>query len=148
MTTDDEHVAVHTLQDGQLIHAYDCELTAISYACSIDRVEQFRTEGDPGWLEFPLPTGDVVYDPPSGWWVVLGDRVVPADSQAQQHADGPVTFDEFVAIATDGASPWTPSPLGMPWELATGLAALATIAVASIRFWRRSRREELRSSAA
>ena len=144
MTADADDVTVHSLQDGELVSTYDCVLSASSHACSKDGVEEFRTQSDPGWIEFPLPDGDVVYEPSSGWWVVQGDVVVPVDEHAAQQADGAVPYDAFVGIVTDGGGPL--NPLGMPWEFLGGAVAVVAIAVTSAVLSRRNRRRSMRPS--
>ena len=146
MTTDNDHVTVHTLEGGSLVSTYDCALTATSYACSIDGVEEFRTLSDPGWVAFPLPEGDVVYSPPSGWWVVAGGTVIPADAAAASRADGPVSYEEFVEIATDGGSLWSTGPFGLGWAYVWGGVAVVAVAIVAIVMWRRSKRVAPRPS--
>lgn len=146
MTTDNDHVTVHTLEGGSLVSTYDCALTATSYACSIDGVEEFRTLSDPGWVEFPLPPGDVVYSPPSGWWVVAGDTVIPADAAAASHSDAPLSYEEFVEIATDGGSVWAAGLLGFGWEHIAVAGVVVAAAVVAIVAWRRNRRDSRPSS--
>ena len=125
---------VYRVVAGEIVDTGEvCETSGRAIRCYMGDTQTLLSN-DMEWVVDPVPGGNLLDATPSGWWVLHGDAVIPADEVASSVSPRPTSLDELVSMvsAASGESR-VPTLLGVPWLYVwAGLAGLVLVACSRV----------------
>ncbi|SEJ36127.1 hypothetical protein [Demequina mangrovi] len=137
----DESLVVRTYQlgpDGLIDTGVACAVGPGWYSCYPADADEAFDGGRVTWVAEPTGSHPLVATHGYGWYEVDGESLVPLDTVAVAHVEGPVPLG--VASTWPQGMPSPPTILGVPWAVAAVMLALLTAVATVLLVARRVRR--------